>query len=256
MKIAIIIPARYQATRLPGKLLLRESGKPLVQHTWEQACRVRGVDQILIAADDKRIVDAVRGFGGDAVMTATDHTTGSSRIAEAAQNIDADLIINLQGDEPDIDPHTVEILIDLHKRAGCFASTLACPFPAAALSGPGSPADPSAVKVVISEPDQSDVRHALYFSRANIPYADISGDTPRAYIHIGIYAYNRDSLQRFAAHRATPLELAERLEQLRILEMGERIGVALSDHFSPGIDTRADYDRFLSEQSYSKVRSS
>ncbi len=241
MKTAIIIPARLNSSRLPRKLLLNKTGKPLIQHSWERACLVKGVDQVLVATDDEAIFEVVQKFGGTAIMTDKHHTSGSARIAQAAQSIDADIVINLQGDEPEINPETVADLIALQKTTDSLASTVACPFPENKKTGPGSPDDPAAVKVVLCAAKPENTANALYFSRAKIPHTD-----QNAYLmHIGIYAFSYAGLQKFANHSPTPLEQAESLEQLRILEMGEKISVLRSPSANPGIDTQADYDAFV-----------
>ena len=244
MNTAILIPARFGSTRLPGKLLLAQTGKPLIQHTWEQAIKVRGVDAVFIATDDDRIAKAVERFGGQSVMTDSAHQSGSGRIAQAAQNLAVDgkkydIIINLQGDEPEINPDHISALIENHKNANCFASTLACPFPTHLTTGPGSPEDPAAVKVVMTNHIEKPT--ALYFSRSKIPHAD----NHRHYMHVGIYAYTFDALIEFSQTGPSPLEKAESLEQLRILEMGKEIGVLLIDKTEPGIDTAQDYSAFV-----------
>ena len=256
MKTAIIIPARYGSTRLEGKPLLRESGKPLIQHVYEQAQKSKSADLVAVATDDQRIADAVRGFGGEAVMTRADHESGSSRVAEAAEHLDADIIVNLQGDEPEIDPGDLDLLIDLKARDRSFAATLACRFPGAANSGAGAPSDPSAVKVILgaalSGLETKAVQNAyraVYFTRSLYPFPiDEDGaviDPTRYFLHVGVYAFSKESLKRFAAASQGVLEKIERLEQLRILEMGEGIAVGIVNAASPGIDTREDYDAFL-----------
>ena len=243
MSAAIIIPARFASTRLPGKMLLSETGKPLLQHSWEQAMKVRNAARVLIATDDQRIADAAKAFGGQAVMTASHHATGSNRIAEAAATISDSIIVNLQGDEPDIDPAQVEKLIDHQAKSTAAASTLACSFPPGAKTGSGSPADPNCVKVALTPLSGSEAYRALYFSRAPIPGGNSS--TAPNFLHIGVYAYSRDSLIDFANADRTDLEKAENLEQLRILERGGSIDVLLTQNANPGIDTRADYDAFV-----------
>nr|WP_281373758.1 3-deoxy-manno-octulosonate cytidylyltransferase [Parvularcula dongshanensis] len=237
----IVLPARWGSTRLPGKPLLDRTGKPLIQHVWEAAVGVKDAD-VLVATDDERIAAAVRGFGGEAVMTDAGHTTGSARIAEAARGTGAGIVVNLQGDEPEVDPGAVEALIELHAKTlrgdrPAFVSTLAAPFPADA-----DPADPNAVKVALSQPDEDGIRNALYFSRSRIPY-------PRGaaayHLHIGLYAYTPETLQAFAATPPTPLEGAESLEQLRVLETGGRIAVGLVEGAAAGIDTPEDYETFV-----------
>ena len=139
MKAAIVIPARYASTRLPGKPLLARTGKTLIEHVYTRAAQVKSAQRVVVASDDARIIAAVKKFGGEAILTRADHETGSARVAEAAENIDADIIINLQGDEPEIDPGDIDRLIDLQMRCGAFASTLACRFPTDARTDIGDP---------------------------------------------------------------------------------------------------------------------
>ena len=249
MKAAIIIPARYASTRLPGKPLLAETGKPLIQHTYEQAKKSRRASAVIVATDDARIFDAVRSFGGEAMMTAKTHESGSARAAEAAAVLDAEIIVNLQGDEPEIDPRDLDRVIDLQASGAAFASTLACRFPADAISGPGSPEDPSAVKVILGNSLGANAFRAVYFTRAICPYPrDDHGSIahPEDYfLHVGIYAFSRASLAAFANAPPGALEQIERLEQLRILEMGEAIAVGVIDRAAPGIDTPEDYQAFV-----------
>lgn len=245
MKTAIVIPARYASTRLPGKPLRLIAGQTLVQHTYEQAMKVKGVDRIIIATDDDRIESAVRQFGGEVRMTRSSHRTGTERVAEIASGIDADLLINLQGDEPEIDPGHIERLIALHESAAPYASTLACPFPAEAKQGSGSPEDTAAVKVELGEwIDEGRSAYAANFTRDLPPCErDAHGRIvdPQSYnLHIGIYGFFRDALLRFANTPETSRERIERLEQLRILGMGEKIAVAIVDRAAPGVDTEAD----------------
>lgn len=247
MKAAIIIPARYASTRLPGKPLLKETGKPLIQHTYEQALRAKRASSVVVATDDGRIADAVNAFGGTVVMTAADHTTGSARVAEAAATLDADIIVNLQGDEPEIDPAHIDKLIEIASEIDCFAATLVCPFDID--SGPGSPDDPSAVKAILGEALGKGVYRAQYFTRhiCAFPRATDGGvASPAQYnLHIGIYAFPRANLLRFAAAPPGALETIERLEQLRILEMGEAIAAARTGSAPAGIDTPEDYQAFV-----------
>ncbi|MEL7029132.1 MAG: 3-deoxy-manno-octulosonate cytidylyltransferase [Pseudomonadota bacterium] len=253
MSALAIIPARFASTRLPGKPLLSETGKPLIQHVYEQVAAAACVSRTVVATDDDRIRDAVARFGGEAVMTRTDHLSGTERIAEAARRLDVteDVILNVQGDEPEIAPAHLDALAALQRGSGAFAATLACPFPSDAGSGAGSPLDPSCVKVVLRN-RQSGGADALYFSRSLVPSAareeDVRAQPQNWLLHIGVYAFSPETLQRFAAAPASSLERAERLEQMRILEMGERIAVALVDAASPGVDTPADYAAFVARQ--------
>ena len=237
MKAAIVIPARYASTRLPGKLLLEAAGKPLIRHVYERARLAQRASTILIAADDERIAAAARGFGASVVMTDPAHSSGSARVAEAARALDADIIVNLQGDEPEIDPASIDALIALQAAHQPFASTLACPFPADA-----NPEDPSAVKIVLGRRVDANAHEALYFTRALAPFPrDGGGDF---HLHIGVYAFRADSLQAFARAPEGRLERIERLEQLRILEMGEKILARLVAETAPGVDTAEDFAAF------------
>lgn len=238
MKTVIIIPARLQSARLPRKLLLTIGGRTIIERTWRQARLARLADDVVIATDSAEIVDAAKAFGARAVMTRADHQSGTERIAEAAAAMaDAGLIVNIQGDEPEIDPAHIDALIGLHRVSGSFASTLACPFPADL-----DPANPAAVKAVLGRKiaGAPDAYEALYFTRALAPFPrDGGGDF---HLHIGAYAFRRDALMRFAAAPPGRLEQIEKLEQLRILEIGEKIAVQVVDRAARGIDTRADYD--------------
>ena len=241
----IVIPARFGSTRLPGKPLLAESGKPLIVHVCEAAGRVPGAD-VLVATDHEGIAEAVRGAGYEAAMTRADHETGSARVAEAAAGRAADVVVNLQGDEPEIDPDAVAGLIAMHRREAsaarpAFVSTLASPFPDDA-----DPASPSAVKAVLSQPNAAGTRDALYFSRARVPFPRSGDEGP--YLHVGLYAFTQGSLAAFARMDPTPLERAESLEQLRVLERGHRIAVGLVPPAAPGIDTPEDYAAFVRRQ--------
>lgn len=248
MKAAIVIPARFASIRLPGKALLARTGRPLVQHTYEQALQAGRASAVIVATDDRRIHDAVAAFGGRAVMTGK-HGSGSARVAEAAATLDADIIVNLQGDEPEIDPAHIDRLIEIKENYDCFAATLACPFANNAASGPGSPDDPSAVKAILGGEIAPGVHRARYFTRTLCAWPRDAGgriETPERYfLHVGIYAFSKQSLARFATAPQGALESAERLEQLRILEMGETIAVGLLDAAAPGIDTAEDYESFV-----------
>lgn len=251
MKAAIVIPARYASTRLPGKPLLAKTGKPLIQHSYEQALKARRASTVIVATDDQRIYDAVRAFGGAAVMTG-EHNSGSARVAEAAAALDADIVVNLQGDEPDIDPAHIDRLIEIKAGHDCFAATLACPFAEDASCGPGSPDDSSAVKAILGTQIAPGVFTARYFTRTLCAWPrDGEGriEAPQRYfLHVGIYALSKESLARFASAPPGALERTERLEQLRILEMGEPIAVGVVEAAAPGIDTPEDYECFIRRQ--------
>lgn len=237
MKVAIIIPARLQSTRLPRKLLLDLAGKSVLRRTYEQALKSTRAGKAIIATDAEEIADAARAFGAETIMTRADHQSGTERIAEAAASIAADMIVNIQGDEPEIDPAHIDALIETHAAAGLFASTLACPFPVDL-----DPANPAAVKAIFGRKiaGAPNSYQAIYFTRAIAPYPrDGGGDF---HLHVGAYAFGRDALMRFAAEPPGRLERIEKLEQLRILEMGERMAVRIVDRAARGIDTEKDLD--------------
>ncbi len=240
MKTAVIIPARYASTRLPGKMLLEAGGKPLIQHTFECARGAMRADRVLIATDDERILQAAKRFGAEAVMTDPRHKSGSERAAEVARGLDADIIVNLQGDEPELDPAAIDRLIALQSTHKPFASTLVCPFPEGARLD-----DPAAVKAVLGRRVGPECYEALYFTRALAPHTrDGAPDRANYRLHVGVYAFRRDSLMAFAAAPEGRLERIERLEQLRILEMGERILAAKIPAAAPGVDTAGDFAAF------------
>ncbi len=237
MKVAIIIPARLASTRLPRKLLRDLAGKSVLQRTYEQAIKAARAGRVIIAADAAELADAARAFGAEVVMTSVHHQSGSERIAEASKAIDADMIVNIQGDEPEIDPAHIDALIETHAASSMFASTIACPFPDGL-----DPENPAAVKAVLGQKISAapDTHSALYFTRALAPYPR---DGARDFhLHIGAYAFSRDSLARFASAPPSRLERIERLEQLRILEMGEAIAVRIVEGAARGIDTLEDLE--------------
>jgi len=241
VKTAILIPARYASTRLPGKPLLRETGKYLIQHVYEQACQARCASQVLVATDDPRIVAAVQHFGGQVVMTRRDHPSGTDRVAEAARSLDADLIINLQGDEPLIEPAALDLLASLLAHdTGADMATLAVP-----LTSADQWRNPNCVKVVCDAQGR-----ALYFSRSPIPYVrdgqpDFQARPARFLQHLGLYAYRRSFLAQLASLPPEPLEQLEQLEQLRVLGRGRPIQVGIVEHAGMGVDTYEDYQRFV-----------
>jgi 3-deoxy-manno-octulosonate cytidylyltransferase (CMP-KDO synthetase) len=238
-----VIPARYASTRFPGKPLANETGKYLIQHVYERTLAARTIERAIVATDDRRILDAVRSFGGEAAMTRADHPSGTDRVAEVAADLDAALIVNVQGDEPELEPAFIDRLVErMVSDADCAMGTLACPF--AAIPS-GNPDDPNAVKVIVDQAGR-----AMCFSRSRIPYPAATlpegSDLVRPpYLHLGIYAYRREFLMELASLRPTPLELTERLEQLRALEHGYRIAVVLVDQAAVGVDTPEDYAAFV-----------
>jgi 3-deoxy-manno-octulosonate cytidylyltransferase (CMP-KDO synthetase) len=211
----------------------------LIQHVWEQVRRSKLIDRVIIATDDRRIIDAVRGFGGEAVMTRADHPNGSSRLAEVAAGLSDDIIVNVQADEPDLEAALIDLAIRaLGKDPEAPVATLASPF-----SAGEDPADPNIVKVVVDRRSR-----AMYFSRALIPFDREGSRTSRPLKHVGLYVYRREFLLKYAALPPSPLELAEHLEQLRMLEHGFAIVVAIGEAHFHGIDTPEQYEAFVQRQ--------
>ncbi len=232
--VTAVIPARYASMRLPGKVLLDRTGKPLIQHVFENVRRARQVDRVIVATDDERIVEAVQRFGGEVIMTRSDHPNGTSRIAEVAGEIDSVLIVNVQADEPEIEPELIDLAIQtLKDSSSCVMSTLGSPF-----ASDEDPSDPNIVKVVVGANGR-----ALSFSRSVTPSDGGQEDPPLK--HIGLYVYRRDFLMKYITLPATPLEQAESLEQLRVLEHGHDIAVAVSKVSHHGIDTPPQYEAFV-----------
>ncbi len=234
MRVLCVIPARYSSTRLPGKPLADIAGKPMIQRVYERACQAALPEKVLIATDHELVRDAVAAFGGEAVMTAADHPSGTDRLAEVAKrHPEAEIIVNVQGDEPLIEPSVIDRLAQaLLDDPSVAMATLATPMHSEDYD------KPSAVKVVT---DLSGF--ALYFSRSRIPYPRQADPDVPVWQHIGIYAYRRDFLLAFAELAPTPLEKVESLEQLRALEHGYRIKVLNTDFVSIGVDTPEDLER-------------
>lgn len=234
-RVIAIIPARYDSTRLPGKALADIDGKPMIQHVYERTARARGVARVVVATDDRRIHDAVARFGGEVVWTKPTHQSGTDRIAEVAATLDEALVVNVQGDVPFLAPDMVETCIEpLRDDAALPMATIKT-----RIHDAESYANPSVVKVVCDRDG-----YALYFSRHPLPYQrDGAPDLAVAFKHIGLYAYRRDFLLRFAQLAPTPLERAEKLEQLRALEWGHRIRVSEVAAASIEVDTPADLER-------------
>ena len=237
MSAIVLIPARYASTRLPGKPLLAETGKPLVQHVVEAVACARRADRVAVATDDDRIAAAVRSFGGSVVPTRSDHASGTDRLAEAAGLLglpDAAIVVNVQGDEPELPAACVDRLVELIETGRAPMATLATDLDPAAAS------DPARVKVVVDLDGR-----ALYFSRAPIPHDRDGVGLGRFLLHLGVYAYRAGFLRQYAALAPTPLEQTEKLEQLRALENGHSILVGRVEYHGAGIDTRTDYDAFV-----------
>lgn len=238
MAVVAVIPARYKSSRFPGKVLAAQTGKYLVQHVYERVCSADLIDQVLIATDDSRVRDACADFGAPCAMTDPDHPSGTDRIAEAVADLPADIIVNVQGDEPEIEPAHLDRAVELLRSApDIHIATLACP-----LDYPDDINNPNIVKAVVDLTGR-----ALYFSRWPIPYCrDAAGVGPAPYRrHLGLYAYRKDVLLQISRLQPTPLEQAEKLEQLRALENGLTIAVADIDHPAEGIDTPQQYAAFV-----------
>jgi 3-deoxy-manno-octulosonate cytidylyltransferase (CMP-KDO synthetase) len=239
-----VLPARWGSTRFPGKPLHLIAGKPLIQHVWERCRQCSRLDELIVATDDERILNAVKSFGGNAVMTSPDHPTGTDRIAEAVLAVpQATHIVNIQGDEPLIDPALIdELAATMANDPSLDMATAANPL------DPADPAvaDPNVVKVVVALDGR-----ALYFSRSPLPYFRNPVEGLPVLRHKGIYAYSRGFLERFVTWSPSPLEKAESLEQLRALENGASIKVLPTSDTSPGVDTpeqALEIERLLSAE--------
>lgn len=237
MTAAVVIPARLDSTRFPGKLLAHETGRPLVQHVVDRLRDCRHVARVIVAAADQQFVAALTPFGTETRLTDPKHPSGTDRVAEVAATLKEDVIVNVQGDEPEIEPDLVDRLIDcLSAAQGPPMATAAAPFPADA-----DPRDPNLVKVVTDSTGR-----ALYFSRSLIPMPREPGPhnvAPR--LHVGVYTYRRAFLLQYAAWPVSPLERTEKLEQLRVLERGHQILVLSAKAAWHGIDTPAQYAQFV-----------
>jgi len=240
MQTYAVIPARYHSTRLPGKPLLNKTGKYLVQHVYERASAASSISHVIVATDDARIFDAVKAFGGEAMMTSPDHATGTDRVAEVARLTDAQAYVNVQGDEPEIDPAMIDAIAELLADDRAHIATLAV-----RSSDRERFFDPHAVKVVTDLDG-----FALYFSRSPLPGGKKLEERAKSgafsfLVHVGLYGFRRDILMQFAEMKQSPLEELESLEQLRALENGYRIKVGITDHEPTGVDTPEDYRRFV-----------
>ena len=239
MKILACIPARLGSTRFAGKVLAKDTGKFLIRHTWEQVRQAKLIDRVLIAADDEKICAAAKSFGAKCVLTSTEHKSGTDRIAEAVADIEADIVVNVQADEPEIEPaqidYVAKLLIDNREIP---MATLAAGFEQAEQIS-----DPNVVKVVVDSSGR-----AVYFSRAAIPYDREgcgSGSVQQYLRHIGIYGYRKDFLLKITSLPQSHLERIEKLEQLRAIENGYPIIVGKVEHYCEGIDTPQQYAEFV-----------
>lgn len=239
MKIVVVIPARYGSSRFAGKVLAKKTGKYLVQHTYERALCAKSIDHALIATDDRRVMDACKEFGARCVMTSEYHQSGTDRIAEAVEKVDADIIVNLQADEPEIDPSYIDLVAELlADNPNAQMATLLAPF-----ESPADIANPNIVKCVTDAAGR-----AIYFSRSVIPYdrqAGGVGAIENYRRHLGIYAYRKDFLTAFTAMQPSFLERLEKLEQLRAIENGYSILTATVPKVWDGVDTEEQYQAFV-----------
>ncbi len=242
----VVIPARYSSTRFPGKILTEILGKPMIMWVYERAGLVSLADDVIVATDDLRIFNAVKDFGGKALMTSDSHQSGSDRIAEAALSLDCDIVVNVQGDEPLLDPEAVDLCIqELLQDPGQETVTLRTP-----IRDVDELFDPNTVKLVCSADD-----YVLYFSRSPVPcVAELANAFKKGslskkrfrscnitfYKHVGVYAYRKDFVIRFSQMAQTPLERAEKLEQLRILENGYPIKALLTEALMKNVDVPDD----------------
>lgn len=245
MNVVGLIPARLESSRLPEKLLLSETGKPLLQYVWEIANACSCLDEVIVATDSQKIAAAVKAFGGRAEMTG-DHPSGTDRIAEVVKRCcsDADVVVNLQGDEPELEQQTILDLVKSIRNSGAPMATVAAPILDASVVD-----SPDCVKVVVD-----DNQRAMYFSRAAIPFrrdgrvADVIAEQQAWFLHVGLYAYRRDFLLKLTQMAPSSLEQLEKLEQLRALQSGAAISVAIVDEACVGIDTAEDYAAFVARQ--------
>jgi 3-deoxy-manno-octulosonate cytidylyltransferase (CMP-KDO synthetase) len=233
LKILGIIPARFASTRFPGKPLIDIGGETMIRRVYEQAKKAASLFDVLVATDDQRIYEEVISFGGKVMMTASHHQNGTERCAELANNIKADAIINIQGDEPFIHPEQIDTLASLFNGPDCQIATLVKVCDNSSLLE-----QPSIIKATVNKDFK-----ALYFSRSVIPYVRNSQSKPTFYKHIGIYGYRADILQEIVKLKPSPLEMAESLEQLRWLENGYNILTAITTHESISIDIPEDLER-------------
>jgi 3-deoxy-manno-octulosonate cytidylyltransferase (CMP-KDO synthetase) len=234
--VVIVIPARYASTRLPGKPLLQLAGKPMVQRVYERAKMVKAASRVIVATDDERILKAVEGFGGEARMTRAEHRTGTERIAEVAAHTEGDVFVNVQGDEPLLDPAAVDtVVVSLQEEPAAMIATAAV-----AIKTPGDIMDPNVVKTVLDFDG-----NALYFSRAPIPWVRDSAThvAVRHLKHLGLYVFQREALLEYPTLPQGELEKIEQLEQLRWMENGWKIRVAEVEHDAVSVDVPGDVER-------------
>ncbi len=230
----MVIPARYASVRFPGKVIADLGGRPLIEHVYRRAAQSRSADEVIVATDDERVRRVVEGFGGHVRMTRPTHASGTDRLAEVAEDLACDLVINVQGDEPLIEPEMIdEAVAPFEQDATLMMSTLR-----RRIVEPSELNSPNVVKVIVDREG-----FALYFSRTPIPFSRDGRDAAPAYKHIGVYVYRREFLLAFARLEPTPLERSESLEQLRALEHGFRIRAVETRHESISVDTPEDLER-------------
>lgn len=236
MKLIAMIPARYGATRFPAKLMQDLCGKPVIVHTYQRVADTNLFDQVYVVTDDDRIENAIREVGGRVIRSQKEHNSGSDRLAEASKDLEVDIIVNVQGDEPFTDTENLKKVIDIFtndsQRNIAVASLMEC------ITNPEDIANPNNVKVVVNK-----FNEALYFSRSVIPFPRDPNTAVPYYKHIGIYAYRKDALQQFTQLPPSLLEETEKLEQLRYLENGFKIRLALTNIPTIGIDTPEDLEK-------------
>ncbi|MBM3772361.1 MAG: 3-deoxy-manno-octulosonate cytidylyltransferase [Acidimicrobiia bacterium] len=234
MQVVAIIPARFASTRFPGKPLADIDGHPMIEHVYRRTAASTAVSEVIVATDDLRVARVVRNFGGQVRMTRADHASGTDRLAEVATTLDCDVIVNVQGDEPLLDPRAITEAVAPFSDPSISMTTLY-----RRIEVPADVTNPNVVKVVVDRGG-----FALYFSRAPIPHLrDPRGGYPPLYRHVGLYAYRRSALLVLASLDPTPLERAESLEQLRALEHGIRIKTVETAYDSIGVDTPDDLER-------------
>ena len=245
MKTIGVIPARYASTRFPAKVLARINGKPMIEHVWAQARQCQHLNEVLIACDHAEVFKVAQGFGANVVMTNPNHPSGSDRIAEAVKDLDVEIVVNIQGDEPFIDPKTIDDLVAL------LINDITCPMGTVIkeITSDADFNDPNVVKCVVD-----DNGYALYFSRSSIPYnrnAQLPTGTKR-YKHLCLYAYCKDFLMQYKDWPKGKLESIEQLEQLRVLERGHKIKTTLTTYESIAVDTPEDLKK--AEQWFAQLK--
>ncbi|MDO4727398.1 MAG: 3-deoxy-manno-octulosonate cytidylyltransferase [Bacteroidota bacterium] len=236
MKIIAVIPARYNSTRFPAKLMQDLNGKTVIRHTYENAKKTALFDEVFVVTDSDIIATEIASVGGKVIMSVKQHESGSDRIAEAVQNMDVDIVVNIQGDEPLIDKDSLKKINDLFRQDVDKKIDLASIM--REIKEQKDIENPNNVKVIVDK-----MGYALYFSRSVIPYKREQNTDVRYYQHIGVYAFRKEALMEFYGLEVSPLELAEKLEQLRYLENGRRIRMIETTHVGIGIDTLEDLER-------------